>query len=102
MIYQPANEESDRLYRNIKNNYEELEYQLKEEIEEGNIKEYDENYSQFKDLIRIEQQRKDFAFERKGEIQTLKSETKGKFIKSLSIPLNNSINLIKSENKSEK
>lgn len=97
MIYKPANEESERLYRNIKDNHDELETQLEEEIEQGNIKEYDENYCQIKELIRIEKQRQDFAYRRRGEIQTLKDENKGKFIKSLSIPLNNSINLKKDE-----
>ena len=85
LIYEPVNEKSKQIYSHIENVHNTLVDEV-EETEIEDIKDFEEEYQEKVQLLRLEKERKDYAYKKAYEIQNL-NDNNGKFIKSLSVPL---------------
>jgi GTP cyclohydrolase I len=89
MISQPTKKRVEKVYQEMVNSYNEL----KSKIEEDQEDEISDDQEDEKVYLNIEQQRLDYAFNKKLELQSIDKNPK-KFVKKLGKPLYNSVTKI--------
>ena len=90
LIHQPAINRSQRIYDNIEYTYDDLVCEYEESLESDDIQNHFDEIEERKKTIEIQKEKKNHFYSKNHEIQNL-PENKGKFIKSISVPLHNTL-----------